>query len=84
MALTASPALATSRLRASSSTTQRSATTFADVPPSMRPTLAVVSASSLPICIAATARAAAAIALRPASGRMPAWAARPRKLASSR
>ena len=42
-----------------------------------------VSASSRPIGMAAIARAAAAIALRPASGRMPACAALPLKRASS-
>jgi hypothetical protein len=50
----------------------------------MEPTLAVVWSSIRPSGIAATATAAASTALRPSSGRMPAWAAFPRKLASMR
>ncbi len=46
--------------------------------------LAVVSSSSRPSCIAATARAAATTALRPSSGAMPACAAVPRNSASMR
>ena len=64
---------------------QRSGTTFVEpTPPSMLPTFVVVPASSRPSGIAATARAAARIALRPASGRMPACAARPWNSARSR
>ena len=50
----------------------------------MMPMLAVVSSSSLPSRIAATARAAATTALRPRSGAMPACAAAPRNSASMR
>ena len=46
-------ALSWSRLRASSSSLQRSATTFAAVPPSIRPTFAVVSSSRRPSSIRA-------------------------------
>ena len=81
---TTSPARASSRLRASSTTWQRSATTLPALPPSISPTLAVVASSMRPSAIAATAFAAAAIALRPTSGRIPAWAAAPRNWSSSR
>ena len=73
-----------SRLRASSSTSQRSATTFGAVPPVIVPTFAVVSASSRPSSSREIAAAAAAIALRPSSGRIPACAAFPRKFAATR
>jgi hypothetical protein len=58
--------------------------TLIALPPSMSPTLAVVSASSRPSRMAAIALAAATTALRPASGRTPAWAARPRNSATIR
>jgi hypothetical protein len=71
--------------RASASTVQRSGTTFVlRPPPWIEPTFAVVSVSMRPSRIPATAFAAATTALRPASGRMPAWAAWPRKRASRR
>jgi len=71
--------------RASASNQQCSATTFVPpTPPAMVPTLAVVSSSIRPCGISAMALAAATIALRPASGRMPAWAAAPRKAACRR
>ena len=69
--------LASSRLRASPEMTQRSATTLGAVPPATTPMLAVVSSSRRPSRIAATARAAATMALRPSSGAMPACAACP-------
>src|ERR687895_18684 len=81
MELTTSPARLSSRLRASSTTWQCSATTFAAVPPSIWPMFAVVPASRRPIRMAASACAAAAMALRPVSGRMPAWAAAAERLA---
>ncbi len=56
-------------------------TTFEADPPSIVPTFAVVSWSSRPSFIAAIAAAAAAIALRPASGRIPEWASTPSKSA---
>ena len=57
--------------RTSASSRQRSGTTFVAVPPAIVPTFAVVSGSKRPSSIAAIARAAAAIAFRPSSGRMP-------------
>ena len=64
---------------------QRSGTTFVDpTPPSIDPTLAVVWSSIRPWGMAFSAWAAARIALRPASGRMPACAARPWNSALSR
>ena len=54
------------------------------VPPSIVPMLAVVSSSSRPSRMAEIALAAAAIALRPVSGRTPACAARPRNSATIR
>ena len=77
MSVTTVSTRSSSRPRASASIRQRSGTTFVAVPPVIVPTFAVVSASSRPSRMAATARAAATIALRPSSGRMPAWAARP-------
>ena len=71
-------------LRASPSTRQCPATTFDAVPPSIIPTLAVVSSSRRPSSIAAIAAAAAAIALWPSSGRIPACASTPSKSAISR
>ena len=71
-------------LRASPSIRQRPGTTLEAVPPSITPTFAVVSASSRPSFIAAIAAAAAAIALRPSSGRIPAWASAPSNSATSR
>ena len=71
-------------LRASPSTRQWAATTFDAVPPLITPTLVVVSSSSRPSVIDATAAAAAAIALRPSSGRMPAWASTPSNSATIR
>ena len=53
-------------------------------PPETEPTLAVVSSSMRPSGIAAIASAAATIALRPSSGRMPAWAAWPWNSAPTR
>ena len=76
--------LAGSWLRASPATAQRSATTLGAVPPRRTPMFAVVSSSSRPRRIAATARAAATTALRPSSGAMPACAAVPRNSASMR
>ena len=46
-------------------------------PPVITPTLAVVCGPSLPSRSAAIARAAAAMALIPFSGSIPAWAERP-------
>ena len=50
---------------------------FPAVPPLMSPTFADESSSIRPSLKSATAFAAAAIADRPSSGYMPAWAARP-------
>ncbi len=47
---------------------------FTASPPRIRPTLAVVSASTRPSCIRVMARAAMRTALIPASGSIPAWA----------
>ena len=77
-------ACSSSRLRASPSIRQWPGTTFDAVPPEITPTFAVVSASRRPSLIAAIAAAAAAIALRPSSGRMPEWASVPSKSATSR
>ncbi len=62
---------------------QRSGTTLTALPPLIRPMLAVVCSSMRPSFMAAIAAAAAAIALRPVSGAMPAWAATPWKSAAS-
>ena len=62
---------------------QRSDTTFVAVPPRIVPMFAVVSASMRPSGMRAIARAAASMALRPASGTMPACAVRPTNVASS-
>ena len=71
--------------RASATNQQCSGTTFVPpTPPAIVPTLAVVSSSRRPSGIAAIALAAARIALRPSSGRMPAWAAAPRNAACRR
>src|SRR3954462_9229085 len=71
--------------RASASRVQRSGTMFVpSAPPWMLPTFAVVSGSIRPRRIAAIARAAARIALRPSSGRTPACAAWPRNVAPGR
>ena len=71
--------------RASASSRARSGTTFVEpAPPETEPTLAVVSSSMRPSGIAAMARAAASTALRPSSGRSPAWAARPWNSAPTR
>ena len=70
-----------SRLRASAWMPQCPGTTLPEVPPLIRPTLAVVSSSSRPSSIRAIAAAAAAIALLPSSGRIPAWASTPTKSA---
>ena len=48
------------------------------VPPWMQPKFRVVSSATRPLFTAAMARAAAAMALTPASGEKPAWEARPR------
>ena len=66
-----------SMLRASPTSEQLPATTFDAVPPSITPRLAVVSSSSRPSSIAATAAAPASIALLPSSGLMPACASVP-------
>ena len=71
-------------LRASPSIRQAPGTTLAEVPPAITPTFAVVSGSSRPSSIAAIAAAAAAIALCPSSGLIPAWASVPLNSASSR
>ncbi len=68
---------AASWLRTSPSMRQRSGTTLIALPPLIRPMLAVVASSMRPSFMAATADAAAAIALRPFSGAMPACAATP-------
>ena len=82
---TTSSTRAGSSERASPSTRQRSGTTLVDpVPPRTEPTLAVVWSSIRPSGIEAMASAAASTALRPSSGRMPAWAALPKNEASSR
>ena len=60
-----------SRLRASALMPQWPGTTLPEVPPSITPTLAVVSASSRPSSMRAIAAAAAAIALLPSSGSIP-------------
>ena len=80
----ASEALASSIERASPSTRQRPGMTLAALPPSISPTLAVVSASRRPSRIAAIAAAAAAIALWPSSGRIPACASLPSNSATNR
>ena len=54
------------------------------LPPAIEPTFTVVSSSTRPSRIEQIARAAARIAERPSSGRMPACAATPRNLASMR
>ena len=51
-------------------------------PPRIVPTLAEVTSSIRPSRMSATARAAAAIAERPSSGAMPAWADCPVKVIS--
>ena len=84
MAVSWTDSARSSRLRASAVIEQRSATTLVAVPPSMVPMLAVVSGSMRPSGMRAIARAAARMALRPTSGAMPAWAARPTKVASIR
>ena len=66
-----------SRLRASPRTVHHSGTMLIATPPSMTPTLAVVISSMRPRLMSAIARPAAAIALRPSSGAMPACAATP-------
>ncbi len=83
MCSTCAATLARSRLRASPRSSQRSGTTLGALPPLMIPTLAVVSSSTRPRRMAATARAAASTALRPACGSMPAWAATPVNTAST-
>ena len=75
-------ARSSSRLRASPSIRQWPGTTLEAVPPAITPTLAVVSSSSRPSSIAAIAAAAASIALRPSSGRIPACASVPSNSAS--
>ena len=70
-----------SRLRASAWIQQCPGTTLPEVPPEIRPTLAVVSGSSRPSSMREIAAAAAAIALLPSSGRMPACASTPAKSA---
>ncbi len=59
-------------------------TTFPEVPPTITPTFAVVSSSSRPSSIREIAPAAAAIALLPSSGRIPACASTPAKSATIR
>ncbi len=70
-----------SRLRASATISQWPGTTLPEVPPRITPTLAVVSSSSRPSSMRAIAAEAAAIALLPSSGRIPAWASTPVKSA---
>ena len=71
--------------RASARMRQRSGTMFVEpAPPWIEPTLAVVCSSIRPSGMCAIAWAAARIAERPASGRMPAWAARPWNSAARR
>ena len=70
-------------LRASASIVQLPATTFGAVPPEILPTFVVVSSSMRPRSIVAIAAEAASIALRPASGRIPACASIPRNSAIS-
>ena len=82
---TIASALTGSSERASPRIVQRPGTTFVPPwPPEIVPMFAVVSASIRPSRIAAIARAAASIALRPSSGRIPACACVPRKSASIR
>ncbi len=80
----ASDARAGSRLRASASISHSPGTTLVAVPPEIVPTFAVVSSSRRPSFISEIAAAAAAIALRPSSGRIPAWASAPSKRAARR
>ena len=78
--ISASAASSASRLvaRTSTSSVQRSATTFGRVPPAMTPTLTVTPGQRpLSAWRSSTIRAASRIALRPFSGSTPAWAARP-------
>jgi hypothetical protein len=79
-----SAARLSSMLRASPSKRHRPGTMLVAVPPSITPTLAVVSSSSLPSSISAIADAAATIALRPSSGRIPECASAPTNSAASR
>ena len=82
---TTSSTRAGSSERVSASSRQRSGTMLVEpAPPWIEPTLAVVCSSIRPSGIAAIAWAAARIAERPSSGRMPAWAARPWKSAAMR
>ena len=87
-ASTISPITAAARspstLRASPRIRQWPATTFEAIPPSIIPTFAVVSSSRRPSFIPATAAAAAAIALVPSSGLIPAWASCPVNEATNR
>ena len=64
-------------LRASATIRQWPGTTLPAVPPSIVPTFAVVPSSRRPSGIRATAADAAAIALLPSSGLIPAWASTP-------
>ena len=78
--ISASAASSSARVtpRTSTSSEQRSATTFGRVPPAMTPTLTVTPGQRpLRACRSRTIRAASRIALRPFSGSTPAWAARP-------
>src|SRR5919108_5157436 len=77
-------ARSSSRLRASPLIRHRPGTTFEAAPPEMTPTFAVVASSRRPRLIPETAAAAAWIALRPSSGRVPACASAPPKPAPSR
>ncbi len=61
-----------SRLRVSATMSQWPGTTLPEVPPEIVPTFAVVCSSSLPSCMREIADAAAAIALLPSSGSIPA------------
>ena len=64
-------------LRASATIRQWPGTTLPAVPPSIVPTFAVVPSSRRPRCIREIAADAAAIALLPSSGLIPAWASTP-------
>ena len=87
-ASTISPIVAAARspstLRASPRMRQWPATTLDAVPPSIMPMFAVVSSSRRPSFISAIAAAAAAIALWPSSGLIPACASWPLNSAISR
>ena len=78
MAASASTRASRVTARTSTSSEHRSGTTLGRVPPAMTPTL-IVTPGQRPLSAwsSVTIRAASRIALRPFSGSMPAWAARP-------